>query len=105
MKCHFVILVNMYHFDEASTLVGVSELRTQLDKILKLAKSSKVYLGKRQKPVAVLVPIEKYQEVEALLDRVEDAVLGYIAQARDQKTKLKDYVSLDAAEKKVGLKK
>lgn len=95
----------MYHFNQPATIVGVSELRTQLDKVLKLAKESKVFLGKRQKPVAVLVPIEKYQETEDFLDRIEDVVLGYIAQERDKSTPLKDYIPLEKMEKKVRLKK
>ena len=95
----------MHTFEESSALVGVSELRTHLDEILKLAAKSKIFLGKRQKPVAVLVPMEKYQQMESLLDRVEDAVLGYIAKTRDRKTKVADYTPLDEAEKKVGLKK
>lgn len=93
----------MYYFDEPAALVGVSELRTQLDKVLKLAKRCKVYLGKRQKPVAVLVPIEQYQEMEARLDQIEEAALGYIAQERDQKGG--KYLSLDQVEKKIGLKR
>jgi len=95
----------MYHFEEPATLVGVSELRTQLEKILKLAKKSTVFLGKRQKPVAVLVPIEQHQAQEELLDRLEDAVLGYLAKQRDKQSDLEDYLSLESVEKSVGLKK
>lgn len=95
----------MHIFTEPSTLVGLSELRTHWDEILKLALKSRVFLGKRQKPLAVLVPVKKYEEMEALLDRVEDAVLGYLARERDKKTRSSDYLSLDEAEKSVGLKK
>jgi len=95
----------MHYFPEESAVVGVSELRTKLKEILELAKRVKVFLGKRQKPIAVLLPIEKYEEMEAFLDRIEDTVLGYIAEERDKQTRLKDYWSLEAAEKKVGLRK
>lgn len=94
----------MHYFDEPSAVVGVAELRTKLDNILQLAKKTKVFLGKHYKPVAVLVPIEKYKEMEDFIDKVEDAVLGYVAQERDKKISLKNYISLDEAEKKVGLK-
>lgn len=95
----------MHTFEESSTLVGVSELRTRLAEILTLARKSKILLGRRHKPVAVILPIEKYEKMEALLDRVEDAVLGYLASARDKKTKEEDYDSLEEAERKVGLRK
>lgn len=95
----------MYTFYEPASLVGVSELRTHLDEILKLVRKSKVFLGKRNKPVAVLVSIEKFQEMEDLLEKMEDAALGYVARDREKGTKLKEYISLDAAEKRVGLKK
>jgi len=62
-------------------------------------------LGKRQKPVAVLVPIKEFQEMEEFLDQIEDTVLGYIAQERNKKTSLKDYIPLSEMEKRVGLKR
>lgn len=92
----------MYHFDSPATLVGVSELRTHLDEILSLARKTRVYLAKRQKPVAVLVAIEKFREMEELLDRLEDAALGHEALRRDRRAKTKDYLSLDEAERRVG---
>ncbi len=95
----------MYHFNQPSTLVGVSELRTQLDKVLKLAKSSKVFLGKRQKPVAVIVPIAEYEKMEKLLDEIEDTVLGHMALEREKNTDIKDYIPLEEMEKRLGLKK
>lgn len=95
----------MHYFPEESAIVGVSELRTHLKEILELAKKVKVFLGKRQKPIAVLVPIEKYQEMEAFLDRIEDTVLGYMAEERDKTTPTKKYLTLEEAEKKIGLKK
>lgn len=94
----------MFHFQESSILVGASELRAELDKLLKLAKKSKIYVGKRQRPVAVLVPLEEYEQMEQLYERVEDRVLGYRARERDKNTKLKDYLTLDEAERKVGLR-
>ncbi|MBI2083769.1 MAG: type II toxin-antitoxin system Phd/YefM family antitoxin [Deltaproteobacteria bacterium] len=95
----------MYTLSETTTLVPFSELRTKLDEVLKALKTSKVVLERRKRPFAVLVPIEKFEKMEELLEMVEDRTLGYIAQERDKKGKEKDYLSLDEAEKKVGLKK
>ncbi|MDP2599595.1 MAG: hypothetical protein Q8P84_02535 [Deltaproteobacteria bacterium] len=45
------------------------------------------------------------KKIKAFLDRIEDTVLGYIAQERDKTTPSKQYITLEEAEKKVGLKK
>lgn len=95
----------MYTLSESTTLVPFSELRTKLEEILKALKTSKVVLERRKKPFAVLVPIERFEKMEELLEMVEDRALGYIAQERDKKGNKKDYLSLEEAEKKVGLKK
>lgn len=94
----------MYTIREATTLVPFSELRTKLKEVLEALKHSKVVLEKRKRPFAVLVPIEKYEKMEEVLERLEDRALGYIAQEREKKTKDKDYLPLDEAEKKVGLR-
>jgi len=57
------------------------------------------------KIIAVLVPIKEFQEMEEFLDQIEDTVLGYIAQERNKKTSLKDYIPLSEMEKRVGLKR
>ena len=95
----------MQIYDEACAVVGVSELRASLNKILRLAKKARVYLGKHQKPVAVIIPIDQFRQMEDLLDRFEDIALGYSAQERDRKSRASDYLSLEEAEKRVGLRK
>ncbi len=95
----------MHVFPESSAIIGISELRFRLNDILNLAKKVTVFLGKRQKPVAVIIPVNEYREMEDLLERVEDAVLGYIALERDKKTDLKEYLELEELEKKIGLRK
>jgi prevent-host-death family protein len=95
----------MYYFEEASALVGVSELRTRLDEILKLAKKATVFLRKRDKPVAVLVPIEQYRETEAFLEHIEDTILGHIAMERMKNAKPSDFMTLEELEEKIGLRK
>ena len=44
-----------------TTLVGISELRTQADAIVKVAQRGPVVLEKHHKPIAVLVPIEQWR--------------------------------------------
>jgi prevent-host-death family protein len=82
--------------------VGISELRTHFDKVMKLIGKCKVVLEKRNRPVAVIVPIEKYDEMEALMEQIEDGGLGHIARDRYRHSKSADYISIDDAEKEAG---
>ena len=87
-----------------TTLVGVSELRTQADEILRVARQEPVIVEKRHKPMAVLVPIEHYDRTEALLDLLEDTILGLLAKDREQRSRRKDYLTLEELERRVGLR-
>ncbi len=91
----------MITIKEDTALVGVSELRTNIDKILEESKKHKILIGKRNKPVAVLIAIEKYARIEEILDTLEDVALGYLAQERAAKSKPSDYIDIDAAEQKI----
>jgi len=88
-----------------TTLVGVSELRNNIDKIIKATKYNNVILEKRHKPVLAIMSMVKYEKLQELIEELEDRELGYIAQKRIQKTRISEYISLDEAEKRVGLKK
>ena len=87
----------MYHFTEPSILVGVSEIRTKMDSLLKMAKHSKIYVGKRQKPVAVLLPIDQYQKMQDLIEEKD-------IKRRDKSVSIKDYIPLHKIERKFGLR-
>ncbi len=84
----------MKTFDEKTTVVGVSELR-DIDKILKEAKKHKVVIEKRNKLLAVLMDIKKYEKFQHLLDIVEDYILGYLAKERDEASDLSDYIDIN----------
>ncbi len=88
-----------------TTLVGVSELRTQADAILKAAQQEPVIVEKHHKPMAVLVPITQYERTEALLDAVEDTLLGFLAKERDLHSPRKGYLTLEELERRVGLRR
>lgn len=91
----------MKTFEEKTTVVGVSELRTKLDKILILAKDHKVLIEKRNKNLAVLIDITRYQEIERMLDMVEEFALGNIAKERGTSTKPSDYIPIKKFTKKI----
>ena len=91
----------MITIKEETTLVGVSELRTNIEKILEESKKHKVIIGKRNKPVAVIIDMERYNQMEETLELLEDFALSYLAKERDSKSKPSDYMTIDAAKKKI----
>lgn len=93
----------MHVLEEHTTLVGITELRTRLKEILEALKHSRVVLALRNTPLAVLVPIDRYRKIEALLEQVEDRALGYLAKERDHVPDT-DYLTLDVVEKKLKLR-
>ena len=87
-----------------TTLVGVSELRTQADEILKVAQQEPVIVEKRHKPMAVLIPIAQYDRTEAVLDTLEDTILGLLAKERERRSLRKRHLTLEELERRVGLR-
>ena len=87
-----------------TTLIGISELRTQADAILKVAQHEPVIVEKHHKPMAVLVPIEQYDKTEEALDLLEDHLLGLLAKEREQHSRRKDTLTLEELERRVGLR-
>ena len=80
---------------ENTTLVGVSELRKGIDKILEKANKGLVVIEKRHKPTAVIMSNKEYEHIQELLETAEDIVLGFIANERFKSTKEKDYIDIE----------
>lgn len=95
----------MRRIKEDTTLVGVSEFRTHAEEIMKAAQQQPVIVEKRHKPMAVLLPIEQYERTEAVLDLLEDTILGLLAKERARHARPKDYLSLEELERRVGLRR
>ncbi len=87
-----------------TTLVGISELRTNAEEILKQMEHSTVIIERRHKPVAVMLPVAKYEEMEALLELVSDHLLVAEAKARYHRTPRKAYLSLETLERRAGMR-
>lgn len=87
----------MFTVKKDTTFVGVSELRFNLDKILNEAKKHKVLIKRRDKPIAVLLDLKRYSEIEQILDLIEDTALGYLAYQRETQSKPKDYINIEKA--------
>ena len=80
---------------ENTTLVGVSELRTGIEKILEKARKGLVIIEKRHKPQAVLMSNEEYEHLQHVLEMAEDLVLGFIAEERFKNSKDSDYIDIE----------
>ncbi|MBI4231278.1 MAG: type II toxin-antitoxin system Phd/YefM family antitoxin [Planctomycetes bacterium] len=94
----------MLTVDRPSTLIGITELRARSDEILRLARTQRVLIGKRGKPVAVLVPIEEWERQETLLDEFEDLALGHLARDRAREAPV-EYVPLETVKKRLGIRR
>lgn len=92
----------MFTVKEDTALVGIAEMRTKAAEVLKQIKKYRVILTKRNKPVGVIIDYDEYEEMQQILEEVEDFVLGNIAKERS-KRKDKKLITLEEAEKKVGL--
>ena len=91
----------MYTIKEDTTLIGVSELRNRIDKILEEARHHKIVIEKRNKPVAVLIAIDQYNAMEELIDHIEDLELGRVAKEREKISSIKDYIPIEKAYRKI----
>ena len=85
----------MITIKENTTLVGVSELRAGIEKILEKARKGLVIIEKRHKPQAVLMSNEEYTHIQNVLEMAEDLVLGFIAQERFKNSKDSDYIDIE----------
>lgn len=81
---------------ENTTLVGVSELRNGIEKILEKARKGLIVIEKRHKPTAVIMSNKEYERIQELLETAEDIVLGFIASERFKSTKEKDYIDIES---------
>lgn len=93
----------MITFKEATTLVGISELRTKAEEILKAMGRTTVLIERRHKPIAVMLSVEEYEKIEKFLDWIEDQGLGLLAKERMKKTPRSAYLSLEEAKRRLHL--
>jgi prevent-host-death family protein len=94
----------MLAVDEKTALIGLSELRTATPKLLKYLQTHKVILTRRNKPVGILIDYDEYKKTEALIELIEDTVLGHIARERHKGAKKESYLTHDEMKRRVGLK-
>lgn len=92
----------MFTVKEETTLVGLSELRTNLNDILNAAKEKNVILTKRNKPVLAVLDYDRYQQMTELIEELEDLFLDNLAQQRLERKDRKT-IPLAEALKRVGL--
>jgi PHD/YefM family antitoxin component YafN of YafNO toxin-antitoxin module len=80
---------------ENTTLVGVSELRKGIERILGMTRKGLVIVEKRHKPTAVLMSNTEYEHLQQMLETAEDIVLGFIASQRFKTSKEEDYIDIE----------
>ena len=80
---------------KATTIAGLSELRTHSEALLKELKQHHVILEKHNKPVAVMIDYKSYAAEEEMLELAQDYILGCLAMKRDEKATPKDFVPIE----------
>jgi prevent-host-death family protein len=88
---------------EDTTVIGVTELRKMIPEVLKKIKRENVILTRRNQPIGILVDYQEFERIEQMIDLIEDHLLGKLASNRVSR-KNRRAVSLEEAEKRVGLK-
>ncbi len=86
----------MYTVKENATMVGVSELRDGLEKVLEKSGKNLVVIEKRHKPIAVMMSNDEYEQLVSMVDMAEDIVLGHIAEQRFKSAEEKDYLDIES---------
>lgn len=92
----------MLALDEQAALIGVSELRKETQTLLRFLQTHKVILTKRNKPIAVVVDFDRYNEMERLIELIEDTAVGLIASEREKGTKKESYLTHEEMKRRVG---
>lgn len=85
----------MITFKENTTLIGVSELRKGIEKILKMARRGLVVIEKRHKPTAVLMSNQEYEHLRYIVETAEDIVLGFLAHQRYKNSREDEYINIE----------
>jgi hypothetical protein len=82
-------------------MIGTTEFRSEMPKLLKVFGKKKVILMKRGEPVGIFLNFSDYQKQEAWQEEFEDVVLGYLAKERDERSTDADFISEEEAWEKL----
>ena len=77
----------MFHVNDKTLLVAVSELRAKVPEILGRVKKETVIVTRNNRPIGVIIDHDKYREMERAFELLEDLVLGTIARKREKEAK------------------
>jgi len=92
----------MFELDDKTALIGATDLRTKMSEVENMV-YEKMFVMKREKPIAVIMTFNQYKKNRDRTDELEDLVLGYVAKERDENSTEKDYISLEESAKKLGI--
>lgn len=93
----------MITVNDNTVMIGATEFRSEMPKLMKLVGEKTIVVMNRGEPVAVFQDYHHYQEDQNWHDTFEDVVLGYLAKERHENAKEGDYLSHADLLKKLGL--
>jgi prevent-host-death family protein len=95
----------MLQINDDTVMVGATEFRSEMPKLIKTLHLKKVIIMNRGEPVAVIQNYQDFKRDEDWMEEFEDLVLGSIAKERDENSKDSDFYSHEEVLKELGLNK
>lgn len=92
----------MFKVDENTTLLGITDLRTETREMLRALKHSRVILTERSVPRAVVLDYEDYQRTRDLIDMAEEGLDAITIEKRRRRGR--KFLTHEQALKKLSLK-
>lgn len=77
----------MFSVDEKTTLVRVTDLRTQAGKMLRSLKQSRVIITERNTPKAVVLDYGDYKRLKGLIEMAEEGMDAIEIKTRKKRSK------------------
>ncbi len=92
----------MFVLDDKTALIGSSDLRTRMAEVENM-KFEKMFVMKRDKPIAVIMTFDQYKKNCARTEELEDLILAHAAKKRHEASSNDDYISLENAAEQLGI--
>lgn len=94
----------MLEINDDTLMVGATEFRSDMPKLIKTLHLKKVIIMNRGEPVAVIQDFQEYKKDEDWREEFEDLILGSMAKERDESSTDADFYTHEEVFEELGLK-
>jgi hypothetical protein len=89
----------MISITDDTLMIGATEFRSALPKLIPQLNSKKIIIMKRGKPIGIFQAFDKYQQQQEWINKLEDQVLGHLAKERDINSSKENFIPAEEAYK------